>query len=69
MSENKDFVDWVIPGSGELPLGGDDFHTILEGGNYKVTPTKWDENGQPTHGRVDRVIFKNMPAPRKPENK
>lgn len=68
MPENKD-VDWVVPGTGELPFGdGNDFSALSGKNNeYRVTPTRFDEHGKPTHGRIDRVVLKGMPAPRNHE--
>jgi len=69
MPEEKDRVDWVIPGSGDLPVGkSDDLSAITGNKNeYKVTPTQVDENGKPIRARIDRVVIKDMPAPKNPQ--
>jgi len=66
MAEGENKVDWVVPGKGEMPLGGDDHSTLTKDKKYKITPTKHDETGKPTYGRLDRVIITGMPAPEAP---
>jgi hypothetical protein len=70
--DDKDRVDWVVPGNGDFPLGTDDnpLVEINRRNGYLMQPTEKDPiSGKIIRARVDRVVVEGMPAPQPAKKK
>jgi hypothetical protein len=66
--DEKDRVDWVVPGAGDIALGADQSQIteINRDKGYVLQPTEVNpKTAKPLRVRVDRIIVKDMPAPKK----
>ena len=66
--DEKDRVDWVIPGAGDIAMGADQSQIteINRQQGYVLEPTEVNpKTAKPLRVRVDRVIVKGLPAPKK----